>query len=286
MEKNENVDNNLIAEDPLHEWMPMICSNEPSIQKPVLVTLTVLSIIVLASTLSVYLYFPDLREFNGKMIICFLISMICTYLIIPGIIQKERYSPNLMVLLLAFGFSSGNLWLNSMLLNIYFRCRDFKKTKTRDDRFKSFAIYVSVFTAFTVLFVLFEIRSYRRKSFGTFTSLVHLYLIFNDIIIIIITAFIIRKISRQIDFSERVQLEKEKKIFYIYVKLFAIMSVTWSIQLYVTSSELNHFGCLTSTLIMLFSAVNVSGLFLGRKKIRELLSRKYYGETRESVENN
>lgn len=104
--------------------------------------------------------------------------------------------------------------------------------------------------------------------------------------IIIIALFTIRKVSKQIGFSERAEFEKEKKIFWIYVKLFAIMSVTWSIQLFVTVSELNHFGILTANLIMLFSAVNVSGLFLGRKKVRELLSQKYRGTTVESEENN
>jgi len=105
--------------------------------------------------------------------------------------------------------------------------------------------------------------------------MVNTYLIFNDLVILIITSFIIRKVSKQIDFSEREKLQKEKKIFWIYVKLFAIMSVTWSTQIYVTKNEFNYFGCLTATLIMLFSAVNVSGLFLGRKKARELLFRKY-----------
>ena len=38
MEKNDNADNNIIAEDPLHEWMPMVCSDEATIQKPILVT--------------------------------------------------------------------------------------------------------------------------------------------------------------------------------------------------------------------------------------------------------
>ena len=108
------------------------------------------------------------------------------------------------------------------------------------------------------------------------------YLIFNDLVVLILTLFAIRKSSKQVDFSERPQLEKEKKIFWIYVKLFSIMSVTWSIQLFVTNSELNHFGCLFATLIMLFSAVNVTGLFLGRKKVRELLSQKYYATTGEN----
>jgi hypothetical protein len=93
-----------------------------------------------------------------------------------------------------------------------------------------------------------------------------------------------RKISSQIDYSERAALEKEKKIFWIYVKLFAIMSVTWSIQLYVISFELNHYRSLTISLIMLFTAVNVSGLFLGRKKVRELMAQKYRGGTRETTD--
>jgi len=113
-------------------------------------------------------------------------------------------------------------------------------------------------------------------------SMVHTYLIFNDLVILIITSFIIRKVSKQIDFSEREEFQKEKKIFWIYVKLFAIMSVTWSTQIYVTTNEFNHFGCLTATLVMLFSAVNVSGLFLGRKKVRELLYKKYRVEIEEN----
>jgi len=94
-------------------------------------------------------------------------------------------------------------------------------------------------------------------------------------VILIVTSIIIRKISKQIEFSERPQLEKEKKLFWIYVKLFAIMSVTWSTQIFALKRDLNDFGCLTATLIMLFSAVNVSGLFVGRRKVRNLLSKHY-----------
>ena len=95
--------------------------------------------------------------------------------------------------------------------------------------------------------------------------------------ILIVTSILIRNISKQIEFSERAELEKEKKLFWIYVKLFVIMSVTWSTHIFAIKRELNDFGCMTATLIMLFSAVNVSGLFLGRKKVRELLFEKYQG---------
>ena len=106
-----------------------------------------------------------------------------------------------------------------------------------------------------------------------FVAVVHSYLIFNDFVVLIITSFIIRNISKQIGFSERAEFDKEKKIFWIYVKLFAIMSVTWSTQIFAFEGEDNHFGCLTVGFIMLFSAFNVARLFLGRKKIGNLVSK-------------
>lgn len=42
LEKNENYNEDIITEDPLHEWMPMVCSGESSQQKPILVTSKIL----------------------------------------------------------------------------------------------------------------------------------------------------------------------------------------------------------------------------------------------------
>jgi len=170
--------------------------------------------------------------------------------------------------------------------------------KPKDDKFKAFAIYVSIFTIFALFFIVFDMLVLSKliklltfiiilryfllfpaNDFSIeFISIVHYYLIFTDLVILIVTSIIIRNISKQIEFSERAQLEKEKKMFWIYVKLFAIMSVTWSTQIFTMKRELNDFGSMSATLIMLFSAVNVSGLFLGRKKARELLFGKYRGE--------
>ncbi|XP_070491554.1 G-protein coupled receptor Mth-like isoform X2 [Chironomus tepperi] len=256
-------------------WSAMVCTNE-SIPNPSLSwIMTILSVIILASTITIYSYFSELRDFPGKMIILFLSSVLCSYLVIPGIANQGESAHLIINLLLAYGFTSGHLWLNSMILNNYFRCRDFRSSKPKEDRFKPFVIYVSIFTTFATLFILFEMLVMRDYFPVEFISIIHYYLVLNDSIVLIVTSIIIRNISKHIDLSERVQLEKEKKLFWIYVKLFAIMFVTWSTQIFALQKDLNEFGCLTASFMMLFSAVNISGLFIGRRKVRNLLFDKY-----------
>ncbi|KAL7036855.1 hypothetical protein ACKWTF_008960 [Chironomus riparius] len=262
-----------LEDESADEWITMVCSEETIVQPTILVIMTILSLIILLATLTIYSFFSEFRDFYGKLIILFLSSVICTYIVVPGIFHgniNEKVN-----VIMGYGFTSGNLWLNSMILNIYFRCRDFRTLKSKDDKFKPFVIYVSIFTTFAVLFVILDMTLQRNSFSGEFISLVHYYLILNDLIVLIITSIIIRNVSKQIDISERLQLEKEKKLFWIYVKLFAIMSVTWSTQIFALKRELNQFGCLTVALIMLFSAVNVAGLFLGRRKVRNLLTEQY-----------
>lgn len=80
-----------------------------------------------------------------------------------------------------------------------------------------------------------------------------------------------RNTSKHIGFSERGAFNKEKKIFWIYTKLFSIMSVTWSIQIFALKEQTNHYSCIIASLIMLFSACNIVSLFVGRMKVRNLM---------------
>ncbi|CAG9805356.1 unnamed protein product [Chironomus riparius] len=261
-------------EDASHKFVAMICVKDKlTVNQSALVAISVISIIILTSTLSVYLYYPELRDFYGKMIIYFLISMICSSVTPLRVFDDKNFMFKIINFVMAFGFTSGNLWLNSMVLNVYFRCRDFRSSKSKDGNFSSYASYVGVFTTFVLMFILWEMTILRHSSAIKFIALVHSFLIFNDFVVLIITSFIIKNISKQIGFSERAEFEKEKKIFWIYVKLFAIMSLTWSTQIYAFENEEIRFDCLTVAFIMLFSTLNVAGLFMGRKKVIDLVTR-------------
>lgn len=124
-------------------WAPMVCIDESMLQpsisliskgkiflyykyfiyKHLSLIVTVISVIILLSTLAIYLYFSELHDCHGKMIILFITSVIFTYFIIPGIVQEKYHVHKLINFLLCYGFTSGHLWLNSMILNNYFRCR-------------------------------------------------------------------------------------------------------------------------------------------------------------------
>ncbi|CAG9805354.1 unnamed protein product [Chironomus riparius] len=262
------------------KFIPMICTDEElTVHKSALMMMTLTSIIILVLTLSVYLYYSELRDFKGKMIIFFLVSMIFTYVVIPGFFDLEQHYFKLINLLVALGFSSGNLWLNSMILNIYLRIRDFRFSKPRVDKFASYCTYVAVFTSFSVIYSAWrwETSNYRKIPGNRdthaikFITIFHTYFIFVDLVILIITSIKMRNVTKVIGFTERVEFEKEKKIFWIYMKLFGIMSVTWSIQIFALEEETNHLSCVIADLIMFCSAVNVSGIFVGRKKVRNLI---------------
>lgn len=96
-----------------------------------------------------------------------------------------------------------------------------------------------------------------------------------DFGMLIITGIRIFQKARHLEHSEQAYFDEERKNFWIYVKLCAMMLITWPAE--VLSWPYGYFLelLLAADVLKLLTAVAILGLVLGRKQAQILLFDKY-----------
>jgi hypothetical protein len=273
-------------------WMLIVCGDNKLIVYVFHVILMLISITLLSLIVFVHAYFDKLRDVHGKIIISFMSSYILIYISLPLIhlITKfKRYSVveffGLPMYIFGIWFSS--LWIIVMIFNDFLRIKNFKKSETGYFEYKTYVKGVAIISAFPAIFFLIKMISeflrafrhiFRSALFETLMDFIYLAFfvtIITCVILVITTGVLMIRLSKQLESSEHVKYAKEKKWFYILLKIMAVMIVTLSITLFAINADFDEKVLITSDIIKLFSAIVMFNILVMRDEARTLIVRKF-----------
>ncbi|KAL7036863.1 hypothetical protein ACKWTF_008966 [Chironomus riparius] len=289
------------SDDVQHGWKIMICQRDVYFYKIFHFIAISCSVLLFGSIIFVYSYFKELRDFHGKFTIVLMVPLICAYIVIPlavfdhdeqklfrgyfGVILPMIYTTTMMMIL---------LWITAMILHSFLTFKNFKQQVLNQYDFSIFVAFVLTFIIFSAFLLVWERISDGNNNFILYLCMLNNLLIFKDsrqhylyviyffigfidIILLIITGIKVLIVSRHLTHSEQPKFDTERKWYWITVKLSLIMLVTWKF-VFITWEDINY-HLLTnfiSDFVMIFTAVIISIILLGRKQVKILLFGKYH----------
>lgn len=138
---------------------------------------------------------------------------------------------------------------------------------------------VAILVAYSTCVYISELFISRIIFRGSMLSLLVLYffLIVFNLYFMIISAYRLLQLAKNVETSQLRQFNHEKKWFWMYAAFLATMIFTWIIEIYCWREEISSSLSLSliADLIKLFSAGNIFIIFVIRKSIQELLFNKY-----------
>ncbi|KAL7036862.1 hypothetical protein ACKWTF_008966 [Chironomus riparius] len=270
------------SDDVQHGWKIMICQRDVYFYKIFHFIAISCSVLLFGSIIFVYSYFKELRDFHGKFTIVLMVPLICAYIVIPlavfdhdeqklfrgyfGVILPMIYTTTMMMIL---------LWITAMILHSFLTFKNFKQQVLNQYDFSIFVAFVLTFIIFSAFLLVWERIS--DDSRQHYLYVIYFFIGFIDIILLIITGIKVLIVSRHLTHSEQPKFDTERKWYWITVKLSLIMLVTWKF-VFITWEDINY-HLLTnfiSDFVMIFTAVIISIILLGRKQVKILLFGKYH----------
>jgi hypothetical protein len=117
----------------------------------------------------------------------------------------------------------------------------------------------------------------RLRDFEMFIQLGFMVIAGADLVLVISTLSLLYYISRSPDESDNTKYQMEKKWLLINLKIFAVMIVTWPINVLLLGSNFDLVPMLTSDFMMLFTSIVIFAILVLRKDVRVLLFKSYRG---------
>jgi hypothetical protein len=152
--------------------------------------------------------------------------------------------------------------------------------KGREDRFSIYLI-ITISTTIISWFVFLSVNHTYSTNFKVIQKMIALalalgfpLLIIADFILVIATLVLMRKVSRGTDSAEDERYQRERKWFFITLKLYAIIIITWPFDVFRITPDFNFVSSLTIDVLKLFSGFLIFAILVLRRDVRTLLFRK------------
>uniref|UniRef100_A0A336MK75 CSON002753 protein n=1 Tax=Culicoides sonorensis TaxID=179676 RepID=A0A336MK75_CULSO len=275
-----------------------------------------LSVPFLLVTFIVYAVIPELRNVHGMSLMSYVGGLTVGYTFLATIqiigsreachTGEERcYDPNFCTIsgyIIYFSFMLSFFWLNTMCFDIYWTFRGVRSNTSAKKNFMYYCVYAWGMASFiTILALSIDISNvhqdykpgmyYTQTCFLSHNKLVeflYLYMILlvlvcSNITFFVVTALRIKRVQRETaavvdagNSGRHSRQNYDNYRFMLYLRLFIIMGVTWSMELlsWVISHDSPWFyasdlvNCLQGVLIFLLVVCN--------DKVRRLVIKRYY----------
>lgn len=154
--------------------------------------------------------------------------------------------------------------------------RRFNKTLNDDVTFRNYMAIVIAFFVFTAVVFFYEVSS--PKATGPLIIIVffiYLGILLLDIMFLVLAAIFMLKTSQQLQYSQQLRFDIEKKWYWNYLELCAIMTITLTVEIISANQRFGYYQIILLDIIKLFSILCLFGIFVGRKNVRNLFFNKY-----------
>ncbi|XP_053955616.1 G-protein coupled receptor Mth2-like isoform X3 [Anastrepha ludens] len=215
-------------------------------------------------TIVVYLSIPELRNQHGKSLVCYLIGLIIGYsLLAMSSLRLEMYTS--IVLCKALGyvayyfFMAAFFWLSVISFDLWHNFRGTRGINRFQEK-KRFLIYSLYAWGIPVPFLMFtwyaqeiaDIPEYLKPGIGggefcwldmrTWSTMIYFFgpivlIIMANSVMFVLTALKIHRVQREMarimareDSTKNLRTEKDK--FGLFLRLFIVMGVTWSMEIF------------------------------------------------------
>lgn len=268
------------------------------------------SIPFLLATFFVYVCLPELRNMHGKCLLCYLTGLAVGYFSLAMVqLNGSQYVEPMLcgsvAVVIYFAFLSSFFWLNVISFDLWWNFKGMKGIRNMPDtkRFILYFVYAygctSVITIFAcVMDSMTGIPLEWRPGFGLTTCFLKhdrlstfLYLYVPNILILCtniaffaLTAYKIRRV--QIDLARitakeesqmyKANLKREKDRHTIFVRLFIIMGVTWSMEPISWIISADHWSFYLTDACNCIQGVLIFILFVMKRKIYLLLRKRFF----------
>ncbi|XP_031779178.1 G-protein coupled receptor Mth2 isoform X3 [Nasonia vitripennis] len=271
-----------------------------------------LSVIFLIATFAVYSLFSSLRNLHGKTLMAYVACLTMAYAVLPFIkhaeIQNNILSDNsckAMAYIVHFSFLASFFWLNVMCFDIWWTFGGFRSlhgsVKQRErKKFIMYSIYAwgCASTLTTVCMIMDLVPGIPahiiRPEFGRgscwFNSnkarAIYFYgpmgvTVICNICLFILTAHKILKhkkdTARQLKGSDSKRHDDNKQWFNLYLKLFIVMGINWSMEIisWLLEDKLPKSVWYITDLTNTLQGVIIFIIFVWKDKIRRLLVKRF-----------
>ncbi|XP_052894771.1 G-protein coupled receptor Mth2-like [Anopheles moucheti] len=264
-----------------------------------------LSVPFLLLTFFVYACIPELRNMHGKSLMSYVLGLAVGYTVLsmvqlsvfPGLSSSCVISGYIVY----FSFMVSFFWLNVMSFDIYWTFKGV--TGVRSSETKKFLLYSLYAWGCPILLVSTAILAdytdlfpdYLRPKFGTTRCLfvenkliefLYLYmplliLVFMNVVFFVITALRIYKIQcetsvvRRGDSKRHTKLDNDRDRFGLYLRLFIVMGVTWSLEIISWAVDNNAWIFYVSDVCNCIQGFLIFALFVLKQKIKRLIYKKF-----------
>uniref|UniRef100_A0A182PLA5 G-protein coupled receptors family 2 profile 2 domain-containing protein n=1 Tax=Anopheles epiroticus TaxID=199890 RepID=A0A182PLA5_9DIPT len=264
-----------------------------------------LSVPFLLLTFFVYACIPDLRNMHGKSLMCYVLGLSVGYTVLSMVQLRvfPGFSPSCVIsgYIVYFSFMVSFFWLNVMSFDIYWTFKGV--TGVRNSETKKFLLYSLYAWGCPILLVATAITAdntdilpiYLRPQFGTIRCLfvenkliefLYLYmplliLVFMNVVFFVITALRIYKIQcetsvvRRGDSKRHTKLDNDRDRFGLYLRLFIVMGVTWSLEIISWAVDNNAWIFYVSDVCNCIQGFLIFALFVLKQKIKRLIYKKF-----------
>lgn len=289
-----------------------LCFKEYSDFKYILLATCMLaSIPFLIATICVYICLPELRNMHGKCLLCYLSGLVVGYftLALVQLNGSNHVDSNLchtVGLIIYFSFLSAFFWLNVISFDLWWNFKGMKGRNLMPDtkRFMFYFIYAYGSTLIITLLAyvidsLSIIPLELRPGFALtncflkkekLSEFLYLYLptiliLCTNIVFFILTANKIRHVQNDLaritankeeSQMHKAHLEREKDKYAIFLRLFIIMGVTWSMEPLSWMISPDHWLFYFTDACNCIQGVLIFFLFVMKRKIFILLRRRFF----------
>ncbi|XP_035786269.1 G-protein coupled receptor Mth2-like isoform X1 [Anopheles albimanus] len=264
-----------------------------------------ISVPFLLMTFFVYACIPELRNMHGKSLMCYVLGLSVGYTVLSLVQLKvfpgSSISCAISGYIVYFSFMVSFFWLNVMSFDIYWTFKGV--TGVRSTETKKFVLYSLYAWGCPILLVAAALVAdhtellpvYLRPQFGLTRCLfienkliefIYLYLpllilVFMNVLFFVVTAIRIFKIQcetsmiRRGDSKRHTKLDNDRDRFGLYLRLFIVMGVTWSLEIISWVVDTNAWIFYVSDVCNCIQGFLIFALFVLKQKIKRLIYRRF-----------
>ncbi|XP_020714444.1 G-protein coupled receptor Mth2 isoform X2 [Ceratitis capitata] len=267
-------------------------------------------------TIVVYLSIPELRNQHGKSLVCYLIGLIIGYsLLAMSSLQLDAYSSLVFCKSLGYvayyAFMAAFFWLSVISFDLWHNFRGTRGINRFQEK-KRFLIYSLYAWGIPVPFLVFtwyaqevaDIPDYFKPGIGggeycwldmrTWSAMIYFFgpivlIIMANSVMFVLTAMKIHKVQREMarimareDSTKNLRTEKDK--FGLFLRLFMVMGVTWSMEIFSYFVGADRGWAKIFYISDICNAIQgflIFMLFVMKKKVKHLITNRY-SSTRDS----
>lgn len=276
-----------------------------------------LSVPFLLITFFVYACIPELRNMHGKSLMCYVLGLAVGYTVLSmvqiGLFEGNTLPCVVTGYLVYFSFMVSFFWLNVMSFDIYWTFRGVRGPKsTERKKFTLYSLYAwgcpILLTSFVYAMDKTELLPVQYRPLigirrcllqaDKYVEFFYLYLpmlllVFTNVLFFVITALRIVKIQRETsvvrrgDSKRHSKLDNDRDRFGLYLRLFIVMGVTWSLE-FISWAVDNNVAWIfyISDVCNCIQGFLIFMLFVWKQKIKRLIYKKFgikSGETEHSL---